>query len=127
MAIFGIGVDIVKVSRVADVFTRYGERFLRKYLHPEEIVRFKAYKQHDDGYNFLASRWAAKESAQKAVSSSRLLYPEIVIRRGDRGQPLLVFEGAVGETIKRLKISKAHVALSHDTDYAMAQVILERL
>ena len=35
----GLGVDIVRVSRVSAAFSRYGRRFVQKFMHEQEIAR----------------------------------------------------------------------------------------
>ena len=76
--IFGVGVDIVHVPRVARVYKRFGERFLRcarppahnkqltalpqrRAYNPHEIARFRrtlSRRSEPDAMHFLASRCA---------------------------------------------------------------------
>jgi len=37
MAILGIGIDIIEVERIQKSFEKFGERFLKRILHPNEI------------------------------------------------------------------------------------------
>ena len=39
--IFGIGTDILKIERIAAAYERYGERFARRILMPEELRDFE--------------------------------------------------------------------------------------
>jgi phosphopantetheinyl transferase (holo-ACP synthase) len=43
--IFGIGTDVVQLSRVETVYARHGEHFVRRLLLPEEEAAFRRYKR----------------------------------------------------------------------------------
>ena len=38
--IHGIGVDLLKTTRIVDLYARRGDKFLHKALHPCEIKKF---------------------------------------------------------------------------------------
>jgi holo-[acyl-carrier-protein] synthase len=44
----------------------------------------------------------------------------------ETGQPTLIFEGRVKELCDKLGVKKAHISLTHEHEYAIANVILER-
>jgi len=67
--IFGIGTDIVEMSRMQSTWERFGERFAHRILMDEEIALFRQTKQ---SVRFLAMRFAGKEAAVKAMVSARL-------------------------------------------------------
>ena len=76
----GLGVDVARIGRFKDIFSRHGVRFARKFLHPNELSRYvsicvqvhlpsltfflifflrfvtKFERQNDVGIQFLASR-----------------------------------------------------------------------
>lgn len=52
--IFGIGTDLVKVSRIASTLNRFGSRFVNRILSPREREEFDTYTR--DKSQFLASR-----------------------------------------------------------------------
>lgn len=56
MQIFGIGIDIAYVPRFIKIFERYGERFLKRAYHKNEIKEFH-HKSTRSKAHFLASRW----------------------------------------------------------------------
>ena len=104
-------------------------RFLTKAYHPYEIKTYhrRLAQNPTRAAEFLASRWAVKEAAQKAFAAPRLLFPEICFVPGHPEHPhprLQFFGGAKGEAAKR-RIVAAHVSLSHDDGSAVAQVLLE--
>ena len=54
--IYGVGTDILKVERVASVYERFGDRFVRHLLMPEELLEFGRTK---NSVRFLSMRFAA--------------------------------------------------------------------
>ena len=103
---FGVGVDIAHIPRFAGIYKRHGLHFLRKCLHPDEIVQMQKISNGSGrgasvsgasvdsasapttasatselaAATFLASRWAAKEAMVKA-SGQRLLFPHMRVSR----------------------------------------------
>jgi holo-[acyl-carrier protein] synthase len=59
--IYGIGTDIVQISRVEAALAR-NERFAEKVLGPEELEKFRARRARSEvrGLRFLATRFSAK-------------------------------------------------------------------
>ena len=83
--VFGLGTDLCRISRVLGAWERHGERFLKRAYAEQEIERFHDLRERlgeGPASEFLASRWAAKEAAQKALSHWRVLFPEIRVGRG---------------------------------------------
>ena len=52
--IFGVGTDLVKVSRIASTLNRFGSQFVNRILSPREREEFDRYTR--DKSQFLASR-----------------------------------------------------------------------
>ncbi|CEG48377.1 holo [Plasmopara halstedii] len=138
--VFGIGVDVALISRFERSFARFGERFLERAFHQEEIHEFRV-RPSAERAMFLASRWAIKEATLKAFQYYRLQFPEIyAMRRGldncviptslpvtQKSRALrLQFSGATEILAKRLQIVEPLVSISHDGDYAIAYVLLQQ-
>jgi len=71
-------------------------------------------------------RWAAKEAAYKAFATQRIPFPEIYVGKNEySGRPELMFEGGAAEYAEAEGVGRSFVSLSHDGDYALAQVMLE--
>ncbi|MGQ0658161.1 MAG: holo-ACP synthase [Chromatiales bacterium] len=124
--IYGIGVDMVRVSRMTDGFRRFGVRLPRRILNDAELNAFAACVRQP---RFLAQRFAAKEAAAKALGTgfSRGVFPrDIVVVNDKRGKPLLSFAGHTLRLIRRLGITSSRVSLTDEGDYAIAMVTLER-
>ena len=52
--IYGIGTDLVQLSRVAKTLTRFGDHFVKRILSPAEIAEYNKYTQPKE--QFLSSR-----------------------------------------------------------------------
>ena len=64
--IYGIGTDVVEVSRIAEALNKFGDNFAKKILSEEEFLIFQKNKIKE---NFLAKRFAAKEAFAKAMGT----------------------------------------------------------
>ncbi|HXK95313.1 MAG: holo-ACP synthase [Candidatus Omnitrophica bacterium] len=125
MAIVGIGVDIARISRIAQSIDRYGDRFLRRVYHPSEIAFSQTRR---NGMEFLAACFAVKEAALKALSDfpgRGIAWSDIYISHAPTGKPILHLEGRALVLAKEKGVRLYHVTLSHDGDMAVAQVVLE--
>ena len=134
--IWGIGTDIVCVARVGAVAKRWGDRFFRRAYHEAEIDAVKALMGETDGMRvqeFLATRWAVKESVYKALGDRDVQrvarFPEIQLVSGSPGDRVPVTVKLSGETksaSRKAGIGHIHVSTSHDGGYAIAYVTIER-
>ncbi|MEZ5651931.1 MAG: holo-ACP synthase [Burkholderiaceae bacterium] len=131
--IFGIGTDIVLVDRIERLIERWGDRFPRRVLGPDELREYERRRtrgRHGAAYSarYLAKRFAAKEAFSKAIglglrAPMTLLSLQILNRRG--GQPVLVPRGALEQWLNERNL-RGHVSLSDEIDSAVAFVIVER-
>ena len=123
--IYGIGPDIVAVSRLQGMWERHGERVLDKLLAPQEMDDFA--KAADKG-RFLAKRFAAKEAFSKALGTGvrpPATLTAIAVSHDDLGKPILDFCGQLEKMLKNKNL-KAHLSISDEAEYAVAHVILEQ-
>src|SRR5690606_18728554 len=70
--IVGIGTDLVRLARIETLLQRWGERFARRVLGPEELAEFHRRRGkggHGEAYatRYLAKRFAGKEAFSKAL------------------------------------------------------------
>lgn len=124
--IYGIGVDLVRVERIAAVLGRHPQRFAERLLHPAELAQ---YMQSKRATNFLAKSWAAKEAFGKALGTGVRGYanPEVGVVRGELGRPQLVYSVAMRARLDTLGIGAGHVSLSDEDGLVLAYVVLERV
>ena len=123
--IFGIGTDIVHVTRIQENLDRYGEKFARRILSETE---FEEFARNTRQANFLAKRFAAKEAMAKALGTGfrdGLHLRHIQVSHDNKGRPILETTNRAGELLNELGIGRCHVSLSDETEYAVAFVSLE--
>ncbi|MGA0797229.1 MAG: holo-ACP synthase [Quisquiliibacterium sp.] len=131
--IYGIGTDIVLVRRIEDLLARYGERFARRVLGPDELREFHRRASrgaHGAGYSarYLAKRFAAKEAFSKALGlglRGPMTLLSLQVLNDRRGKPVPVARKAL-EGYLRERNLVGHVSLSDEVDSAMAFVIIEQ-
>jgi len=122
--IVGIGTDIVRISRIEKNLQRFGNKFAERILTENELAEFL---QHKNPASFLAKRFAAKEAAAKAMGCGfrdGLMLSHIGTGHDALGKPLLEYSDKAIEHCKRLKISKSHLSVSDEDEYAVAFVTL---
>ena len=121
--IIGVGIDIAELDRIRASFERYGERFSARILTPDELARMPV-----NAVPYLASRFAAKEAAVKALGtgfSQGITFRDIEVSSDGQGKPGIVFHGEALRRTRELQVAVAHLSLSHGRDSAVAVVILE--
>jgi len=123
--ILGIGTDIIEVARVQGSLDRFGERFLKRLLLPNEIAYCQS---HNTPGQFVAARFAAKEAISKAFGTgigAQLGWQDIEICRKDSGEPYVVLHGGGIELLAARGAKQLLITLSHTQNYATATAILE--
>ena len=91
--IYGIGTDIVEVSRIERECRRLGADFLRRVFTPEEIGYCEGKRRRFESY---AARFAAKEAFLKALGTGGrdgISWLEMEVVVDGRGRPELVLRG----------------------------------
>lgn len=124
MAIFGIGTDLMRISRIEAVWQRHHRRFPERLLHPRELEQFQRSGRQA---NFLAKSWAVKEAFGKALGTGVRGYanPEVGVARGALGRPELVYSERMRAHLSTLGIAHGHVSISDEDGMVSAFVILE--
>jgi holo-[acyl-carrier protein] synthase len=123
--ILGVGIDIIEVARVAGSVERFGERFYRRILLPDEIAYCL---QHKTPAPFIAVRFAAKEAISKAFGTgigAQLGWHDMEVRRKETGEPFVVLHGGGPKLMQARGGRAVLISLSHTQNYATAVAILE--
>lgn len=123
--ILGTGIDIIEVNRIQTSHEKFGERFLNKILHPNEIAYCLSHRSPGP---FLAARFAAKEAVSKAFGTgigAELGWRDIEVCRKESGEPFVVLHGKGLELLHARGGRVVHLTLSHTQAYAVAMAILE--
>ena len=122
--IVGIGTDIASIPRIEAVWKRSGERFAKRILTDAEQ---KIFEQRKFSVSYLATRFAVKEAAAKALGTGigQVSFQDMEITSLKSGAPVLTFSGNAATLQKERGINRIHISLSDETEYAQAFVILE--
>jgi holo-[acyl-carrier protein] synthase len=121
----GIGTDIVEVERIASSVERFGERFLKRILRPDEIAYCQSYRH---AAPHIAARFAAKEAISKAFGTGigeQLGWQDMEIRRLESGEPRVLLHDNGLVLLERRGGKQVLITLSHTRIYATAVAVLE--
>ena len=123
--IFGIGTDIVEVSRIAASINAFGDSFAERVLAESEL---EGYQNSQIKARFLAKRFAAKEAFSKALGTglrAPATFQNIAISHDDLGKPILVLAPDLLAFMQEKNIQHTHISISDEKNLATAFVILE--
>ncbi|RME47295.1 MAG: holo-[acyl-carrier-protein] synthase [Chloroflexi bacterium] len=114
-----VGVDLIEIRRIEGVLSRHGNRFLDR-------VFTEAERSHCAGRaEALATRWAAKEAAAKALGTGigDVRWRDIEVWCDERGKPHLRLHGGAQALAQSLGITELAVSLAHEGGQAIAFVV----
>jgi len=77
-----------------------------------------------------AARFAAKEAFLKALKTGwrgKITWHDIEIVSGENNVPNLEIRGEAQRILENLGANQVHLSMSHTTEHATAQVILEKI
>lgn len=123
--IFGVGTDIVELSRIQASYDRFGEHFVNRILMPEELELFRQSKWP---VRFLAMRFAGKEAAVKAMGTGfrhGIWVRDVGITNNEWGRPLIIWSERGRKVCERLGIGAGHVSLTDDAGLVIAFAVVE--
>jgi holo-[acyl-carrier protein] synthase len=121
--VIGIGIDVASVERMERSLERFGERIWRRILTEGEQRQLAPRR---DRAIALASRFAAKEAATKALGGPHDVgWHDIEVQKGPSGAPILQFRGNALAHVERLGVSRNLLSITHDAGVAAAVVVLE--
>jgi holo-[acyl-carrier protein] synthase len=126
--IISIGIDIIEVTRVREVMRRT-PRFTERVF----TLRERAYcdgRGKAIAAQHYAARFAAKEAAFKALGTGwrgGLAWQDVEVSANEVGAPLVLFHGHAQALFAQSGATAAHISISHTTEHAVAQIILEKI
>ena len=103
----GIGIDIVSIRRIKEMFDQYGEKFVERVLSSNEKEEFK---KRVKKVEFLAGRFAVKEAITKVLEKP-VAFRDLEILDDEYEKPY----------IKGL--SNIIISISHEEEFAVAVAI----
>ena len=118
------GVDLVKVPRIREAIEKHGESFLNKIFTAGEIEYCESHKHRK--FEHYAGRFAAKEAFYKAISprEAKIRFKNIEVKHLPNGAPEFFILPEERDRLCLAESSTISVTLSHDTDYAVAVVLI---
>ena len=129
MSIYGIGTDIINVSRIEKILRKNKIQFKKKIFTKKEIFYCDSKKNPESYY---AKRFAAKEAFVKALGtgfSNGLLHKDVEIINNKKGKPIIKMSSRSAKIINKILKNKKysiHLSLSDDKPWAVATVIINK-
>jgi holo-[acyl-carrier protein] synthase len=111
-----LGIDIIRVSRIAASLTRFGERFIDRVLTPREAAYVRGRPET------MAGRWAAKEAVSKVLGLGvrGIGWRDIEVERLPTGQPTVKLHGRAARRAEQLGMGRIAISISHESEFAVA-------
>ena len=78
---------------------------------------------------YYAARFAANEAALKALQTGwrgRISWQDVEVSARESGAPYLIFTGEVLAVFQKFGATATHLSISHTSEQAIAQVVLEK-
>jgi holo-[acyl-carrier protein] synthase len=125
--IFGVGTDILRIDRVAKVYEKYPQRFVRRLLMDDELQHFRYTK---NPVRFLAMRFAAKEAIVKAMGTgfaNGMWIRDAGVRPNRLGRPDIIFSARGTAMCEKLGIAGGFLSLTDEAGLVVAVAVLERV
>ncbi|MGL4574199.1 MAG: holo-ACP synthase [Burkholderiaceae bacterium] len=126
--IFGIGTDILEVSRMAQALARQ-PRMVQRILGPMEqaVYAHRASRSAERGLRYLCMRFAAKEAFSKAAGlgvRTPMTWQAIEVINSPSGAPHIHAHGAMAQWLVTRKL-KPFVSMSDEKTHVVAFVVLQ--
>jgi len=127
MSVYGIGCDIVDVSRIKKALIN--KNFRKKIFSQSEIKTVESKANKVASY---AKKFAAKEALSKALGtglSGGISFKDISINNDKKGKPYITLVGKTKSTVRQIikKKYKIFISISDEQKYALAMVVITRL
>lgn len=120
--IFGVGVDILAVSRISILEKTEDQFFISVFTDNERSEAASRF----DPMAYYAGRFAAKEAVYKSLRMpGDARFDEIEILGGPFGAPEVHLAGSLLEYANTHGIKRINISVSHETDYVIAYAIAE--
>ena len=124
--IFGIGTDIVEIKRIETMKSL--DKFASKILSHNE-KEFYDSLTNEEQIVYISKQFAAKEAIAKAIGTgirNDTHFKNIEILRDKNGAPIFNALNKLEKIISDLGITRTHVSLADERDYAIAIAVLEK-
>ena len=128
--IYGIGTDLLRVSRIHDAYAARGLRFVQRILGERELVVFQKRfeRNRERGLLYLSTRFAAKEAFSKAIGLGMrqpMSWRAVEFVNAASGKPDVVFNEPLASWCAERGLS-FHVSMTDEADMVCAFVVAEK-
>lgn len=109
-----VGIDIVKIERIKNLYNKFGKKALKKFLSDGEIELSK------NKIETIAGFYASKEAISKALGvgiGKDLSFNDIEIQKTKKNAPYFILSKHI---VDKFKIKKVSLSISHEKEYAVA-------
>ena len=120
--IFGIGIDLIEISRIKESIEKFDKRFLNKIYTQTELDYCFSKKNR---YQHFAARFAAKEAIAKALATGwakGFRWKDIEIYNEKSGMPNVTLNGNLKSFLGKDKSLK--ITMSHSEHYVTCFAII---
>jgi holo-[acyl-carrier protein] synthase len=124
--IYGVGVDLVDITRMGRVINKWGDRFIDRVFTTREVA---ICSYSSKSASRFALRFAAKEAFSKAIGLGMrkgIRWRDVEVFHHPSGRPDLMIAGKARSLCHKEGITRWHVSLSDDGNYGVAVVVLEK-
>lgn len=124
MQLFGIGIDVVEVSRIEESIAEFGDKFLGRIFTERE--REYCQKQKRAAIHY-AARFAAKEAISKAFGTGigkDVGWRDLEILRKLSGEPEVQLHGQARDFAEQKGVGDIKISLTHAEHYAAANAVI---
>ncbi|MGI4852025.1 MAG: holo-ACP synthase [Janthinobacterium lividum] len=129
--IIGIGTDLIEMTRIDRLLSRWGTRALTRLFTPLEIQKGT---DLSSSTRHFAKRFAAKEALVKALGLGfvqKITFQDMEVSNDALGKPKLFLKGVAAQKLNAQLLpgfeSRIHLSLSDTQDHALAFVVIEQV
>ena len=109
-----VGIDIVAIDRIKNIYKKFGYKFLHKIFTERELEEFKGIENFNRKIEKISGRFAAKEAVMK-TDENLTEFKKIEILSSSKGIPIVA------------NLNGYEISISHEKEYAVAVAVLMQL
>ena len=124
--VYGTGIDVVLISRVAESLDKHGPRYIQRVYTAQESAYCSSKKKN--AAQSYAVHFAAKEAVAKALGIGirrGINFKDIEVVLNELGKPSIELSAGAAEAARTAGIQRVHIALSHEGEWAVAFAVAE--
>ncbi len=126
-SIYGVGTDIVEISRIRRLTEKHGQRFLDRVYTSAELD--EAERRQANRWEHLAGLFASKEAVLKAMGTGRAQgarFVDVEVISLPSGAPTVRLTGKNGERLNAAGGGEVLVSITHDAGLAVAFALIQQ-